>query len=524
MKRPAAVLLAVGAAAAALLPLYGEIRSTALTHPEWARLLLRAIHNTDVTEQSATASQVFNLLSWRESLTYPAERYYAADRVEMGSDASASCVKGRGEVGEVSYRLAVIRGGRYRFRARVRGSGATVVEEIGSLADAKPIANFRMAPNADMEWIEAGQHRLSPGSYVASLHVPADACVSHIEVVPPCLPPIEPVGGWKPRAVTQASDVAVTVLKAIELESELPPAAAALERAGSDFLVDESTGQPQALPVAGGPEAAWLRGGVAGTRALLVVTVPEDGLYNLAVLGRFKNAQRWGLDSCFENVLCPLNDEGLRWRSIATTTFVAGRHVLSVELAPQAVVARVKVERKKDSADDYRATLARLGFDVGAEGPITRKRAGGAADWMKGRGSLSETGRCTDVVFNEPELTRVAGNGLQQPVQQPPVTNRNPPITGDAPVPLQPPGVDPAPNPGGTATPPPVVQQATDTPAPSATPSATPPSTPTTVLPTPPPTPTFTPTATPTAVLPPPSPTATITPVPTQPCGSPPCP
>ena len=54
--------------AVGLVPLFGDPRVTPVTHPLWARLLLRALDMDDTANASSHASQVFGALSWRESL------------------------------------------------------------------------------------------------------------------------------------------------------------------------------------------------------------------------------------------------------------------------------------------------------------------------------------------------------------------------------------------------------------------------------------------------------------------------
>jgi len=505
--------LAAIAAVAALVPLYGDIRSSPVSHPEWARMLLRAIHPAVVLDPSTQASQVFSMLSWRDRLTYRADRYYRAEKIDLTRDGETACVTGSGGPGEVSYRLGIVRPGRYRVRAQLRGAGPEkVVAQVASLDDAAPLATFNIPAAPVMSWVDVGQSRLAPGGYVASFLVPSDSCLANFEIVPPCLQSIEPIGGWKPRAVTQASDVAVTILKALELESELPPAAAATEHSGLDFEIDETTGRPQAIQASAGPEASWLRGGSAGTRAFLMLSVPHDGLYNVAALGRFKTAQRWGLDSCYEAMLCPSEEaEGLRWRSIATLPLMAGRHFLSVDLAPESIVARVKIEQKKNGVEDYIGTLKRLGFDAGPEGPVHRKLAADAVDFLRTKASaIYAAARCSDIDFDlAPPLTRTAeAAGRAQPMQ---LASNPPGETGEGLPPVAAPATDPGLPPFvSTPTPePPVVATPT---LPPATPTLPVPTPPTPTLPTPtPPTPT------------PPTPTPP-TPVPTPPCASPPCP
>src|SRR5262249_56117294 len=57
---------------------------------------------------------------------------------------------------------------------------------------------------------------------------------------PRCVNAIEPVGGWKPEGLTTTADLAVTSLKAIDRESDLPPADLAIEKTGVDFLIEQA--------------------------------------------------------------------------------------------------------------------------------------------------------------------------------------------------------------------------------------------------------------------------------------------
>src|SRR5918995_3267623 len=201
-------------------------------------------------------------------------------------------------------------------------------------------------------------------------------------VAPPCLNPIEPIGGWKSTAVTTVEDVAVTVLKAADLESELPPAATPLERTGGDFEVEvpELT-----LPARGvGFEALALKADHRGLGAVLTVDLPEAGLYTLSAYGVTGAGQRWLGDGCRKAVPFPSDTVG--WRVVMSQPFSAGRHTFTVALAAGAVIERVRLERKKERSTDYLATLRRLGFDPGPDGPVSRDKALEAMRFIQDRG------------------------------------------------------------------------------------------------------------------------------------------
>ena len=57
-----ALLLVV--AAAVLVPLYGAPRGGTVTHPDWARMLVRALDMEGGLPENATPAQVFSALSW----------------------------------------------------------------------------------------------------------------------------------------------------------------------------------------------------------------------------------------------------------------------------------------------------------------------------------------------------------------------------------------------------------------------------------------------------------------------------
>lgn len=430
MKRGSVGLAAV-VTAAALVPLYAYVRPpNPVSHPEWARMLLRGLRLEDMVDTSAVASQVFSMLSWRESLSFPAEKYFHAEGVDLKTEGPARCLVARGAKGEATYRLGVVRPGRYRVRAELRAIAAAppVSVQVSRLGGSDTGASFAMTAPPTIGWTDGQLTHLDSGGYAATFMVPADTCLAHVEVAPPCLNPVEPIGGWQPRSTTTASDVAVTVVKAVDMESELPPAATAVTMAGSDFRVDTAAGQP--LPAALGVEEHWLKATRNGTIATLSLVVPEDGLYSITALGRFSGAQKWLLDGCHEAILCPRNEEGLVWRSIATLSLITGRHMITVTLAPETVIAAVKAERKKTAPQDYVATLKRLGFDVGPEGPITRPRAVDAMNWVRSHVDHLGPAQVCDIEVHQP-ASPAAEPVTRQAASNPPIVD---PPSGEPPI------------------------------------------------------------------------------------------
>jgi hypothetical protein len=433
LRRVKLVALVAGVAVVALLPLYGDPRNSAVTHAEWARMLLRGLDMQDAMQQTSTAAQAFSVLSWKGSLSYRADRFLTGDDVRVEGAGDGRHVVATGEVGEVTYALAVVRGGDYRLRVHVAGTpGRPVSAELARVGEVKPVDAFTMMPTAAMTWVDGGTSHLDPGAYTASVLLPRGTSLEHIEVAPPCLMPIEPPGGWKATAVLLSEHAAVTMVQALDKESELPPADAPIEREAAQFQT-EATATPVAASA--GLEQS-LRGGTGGLRAVVFVDIPEAGLYTLSAFGLKGAGQSWTADSCLKGVVCAdpgTETDVAEWRPVLAAQFAAGRHVFSVLLAPGAVIQRVRVERKKETPADYVATLRRLGFDVGPAGPMPRDRAVDAMRFLEKKAAPMKEARCGDVVLPMEvpgtraglEVAQVAG-----PAQPGPFAGSGPPAFG----------------------------------------------------------------------------------------------
>jgi hypothetical protein len=411
-------LAAVVAVVAVLVPLYGDPRLSAVTHAEWARMLLRGLAMDAALRPGAQASHVFSILSWKDSLSFGAEAYLHGENVSVVTEGGARRVVAPDEAGEVAYPLAVVRGGDYRLRVRIGGDPATpAAAEITRVGETKPSSSFTLVPQSLAGWVDAGTEHLDPGLYTASILLPKGSSLERVEVAPPCLSAIEPPGGWRATAVVQTTDVAVTAVKALDMESELPPAAAPIELGGSHF---QNLGPTITLASGSeGLEKFWVKAGPGGRQASVFVELPERGLYTVSVFGTEVAAQSWRADSCQKAVLCgsptaAALDRGAQWRTVMTTEFAAGGHFFTVNLAGGGAIGRLRLERKKASPDDYLATLRRLGFDPGPNGPISRSKAVDAMAFIQGTRMKLLAAPCGDVP--SPAAVTTADRGLAEPV------------------------------------------------------------------------------------------------------------
>jgi hypothetical protein len=388
-----ALLLLVGIAVVALLPLYGDMRpQAAVSHPEWARMVLRGLGLLrDAPGVNDTAAQAFATLSGRQSRAWSAAQYVRAQRIERFEEQGAPRIRPAGGIGEAVYAFGVAREGHYRLRLHLAAPGPAEAEFTPAGSDAV-LRAFSVPAAATMGWVDAGSLHLDPGAYEAAVLLPEGSELEFVELAPPCLHPIEPRGGWKPTALASTGDVAVTVLQALDLESELPAAATPLEYRGSELQLEDGSREAASSGDGG------FRGGARGARVVLVVEIPETGLYALSVFGTGSGGQRWLADGCRSCVVCPNADPTARWRDVLTGVFPKGQHYFSATLGPNSLIERVRLEQKKDTPADYLATVARLGLELGPEGAITRERAEEARRFLERRRSQRERELCGDIL------------------------------------------------------------------------------------------------------------------------------
>ena len=235
---------------------------------------------------------------------------------------------------------------------------------------------FTVTPAVAMTWMDAGATHLDPGAYTASILLPRGTTLEHVEVAPPCVMPIEPPGGWKAPAVLLSEHAAVTMVQALDKQSELPPSDAPLELEASQFHV-ESGASPVA---ASGTMQESIKGGPGGTRAVVIVELPEAGaLHDLRVRAQGRGPE---LDGRLLPQVRRVRGQGRgrRRHAVASRPHRAVRARAATpspsSSRPAPLLQRVRAERKKDSPGGLRRDrCAASGSDVGPPGPMPRNRA-----------------------------------------------------------------------------------------------------------------------------------------------------
>lgn len=395
-----------GAVAAVLVPLHGDPAAMSLTHAEWARMLVRALDLEPALPLNPTASRVFSLLTWNESLAFAGDEYTHGEGVQSGPGLATAGPGG----GEALFAVAVARPGSYRLRARLQGDPSRpAAAEVTARGKSKAVVRMTLVPPVQEAWVDGGSMELQPGVYNAALLLGAGTQLRRVEIDPPCLSPVEPQGGWRALAPVDRDALAVTTLQAADLEWTLPTAAPPIEVSGRDFRLEAGLRLAAQDEMAEGPRA-----GPEGTRALVFVDVRDDGLYTIWAEGLLGAGQRWTADECRQVVLCPAREGNpqVQWRPVMTGHFTAGRHFFSVDLNEGGWVKRLRAERKRATPADYVSALREQGFDSGPAGAVSRATAVDAMHFVERKRRQLEESACGTLRFLRPDGTLLADTGL----------------------------------------------------------------------------------------------------------------
>ena len=250
------------AAAAVLVPLYGALRGGTVTHPDWARMLVRALEMEGGLPENAAPAQVFSALSWKGSLAFAADRYQRATGVALQASGGTPAAVATEAEGEIVYPLD--RDHRWRLpRARAPGRQSRSAGGGGDRArrpgrprrhrDARAVIDHglggrRRAPPRPRRLLGGGPAPRRRGAGddrggAARASPPSSRCADGRRT------PSRTRWTWRPRWS-----------RPIDKESELPPAAAPIEVSAESFQEESaqrwrSTGRARG---AGGPaRRAW---------------------------------------------------------------------------------------------------------------------------------------------------------------------------------------------------------------------------------------------------------------------------
>lgn len=294
-------------------------------------------------------SDYIQLLKGGRSFRFEAETYrHPDDLVAINSFSSFGEFSGPGWVSAISaptkmrMEFLLPHAGTYRFFATVRLPGHTLMLEGQTWQINEDFPKF--------ERVDLGEITLNAGMKELVIAMPANGSIDYIEFLAPPLTAIMPLTEWEPDAPLTYTDLAVTVLRALDLQSLLPLEGESLlieaeeNATEKSFLTDQRhLGEPH-----GG---YWLRSGAGGGVITLSFPVETAAVYTLNLIaagaksltGTLDDRETWQADF----------PPYLQENTIGTWFLPAGRHQLKIELPARGGVDLLTLLKRRSTSADY---------------------------------------------------------------------------------------------------------------------------------------------------------------------------
>jgi hypothetical protein len=304
-------------------------------------------------------SDYIQLLAGRRSFRFEAETYRNPnDLVAINSFSSFGEFSGPGWVSAISaptklrMEFLLPQAGTYHLFASVRLPGHTLTLEGQSWQINENNPKFQR--------VDLGEIALNAGMKALVIDMPANGSIDYIELLAPPLAAITPLNGWEPDAPLTYADLAVTVLRALDLQSLLPLAGENILIEAEESSADQSFRTDQRH--LGEPHGDfWLRSGASGGVVTLPFSVETAAVYTLKLIaagarslaGTLDEREPWQADF----------PPYLQENTIGTWFLLPGQHQLKIELPARGGIDLLTLLKRRSTAADYRI-LAGLPADA----------------------------------------------------------------------------------------------------------------------------------------------------------------
>jgi hypothetical protein len=367
---------------------YGVAQSTVVTQAEWAVYVAQGLGLDWNLPENPKSNHYLARLNWTKSVEFRASSMLDGSTAQPSADGSIRTASMGPS--EALYEVSMLRAGDYGFRVELAGGGATL-----KVAD----QTFDVyQPSPEPRWVDLDRIPVGPGSHKMSLLLTNGTSARSLGVTPPCMLPVEPIGGWTPLEPLRFDQMAVTLAKALDLEQDLPEIGDATTIRGESFIktlvypFEEQEEQGEDDPF-------WLSSGDSIVTAVARFDVTEPGVYSVEARYISSRPVRWNMDSCLRVVTCPVTPNQIGRRRSLALTLEPGTHEIEVTLAPGAKLDRIDVQRRDGSVGAYLDVVADQGFRLGnANENVTRRQAISAAKRLRDRFMKLATARCDDTL------------------------------------------------------------------------------------------------------------------------------
>ena len=331
------------------LPVAVEAAEQTLTQRDWMINLVDTLGYSFGLPDTPQDADYIKLLEGGRSFRFEAETYrHPDDLVAINDFTSFGEFSGTGWVSAISaptklrINFLLPHSGTYHLFARVRLPGHIL------MLDGQKWEINENSPK--FQRVDLGEATLVAGLKELVVAMPANGSIDYIEFLAPPLTAIMPLSGWEPDALLTYADLAVTTIRALELQNLLPLHGdkILIEAEESSEVKTFNTDQRHLGEPHGG---FWLRSGASGGIITLPFPVETGAVYTLnliaagsrSLIGTLDAVEAWQADF----------PPYLKENAIGTWYLSSGRHELKIELPPRGGIDLLTLLKRRSTAADY---------------------------------------------------------------------------------------------------------------------------------------------------------------------------
>ncbi len=283
-----------------LLPIKGECQF--ITQGEWAKHLVKAMGLEEKgIPENATVNDYISLLKGGESLYIPVEH-----------------------IQRNHFTLDINLNNSGFYTLFVQAEAAKLILRMDESV------HFVQNGNGKIGNLYAGKYILKRGSHKLTIIPQENGSFGPIYLTAPCMPKIEPLGGWQPDKILSFGDKAVTIIKALNMEDRLP--------AEKSFKLNYTNNN----------------GGID-------FYIPEQGVYSFYITVSNRLESEWFVDNCSHaSVVNSNNSSKMVWKEVGTYSLASGQHTLTIKVAKGEINGDILIVKRETSLINYMNLLKKL--------------------------------------------------------------------------------------------------------------------------------------------------------------------
>lgn len=283
-----------------LLPVRGECQY--ITQGEWAKRLVKAMGLEEAgIPKNATINDYISLLKGGESFYIPVET-----------------LKRNNFILDINVNNSGV------YTLFLQAGVAKLILRIDE--------NVRFIQNGEDRFdnLYGGKYVLKRGTHQLTIIPQDNGSFGSIYLTAPCIPKIEPLGGWQPAQPLTFGDKAVTIIKALNMEDRLP--------AVKSFRLNYTNKSDR-----------------------IDFYIPEQGVYSIYLPVSNHLESEWFIDNCYyTSILNSNNSLKPVWKEVGTYSLASGKHTLTIKVKKGKINASMLVVKRDTSLINYMNLLKKL--------------------------------------------------------------------------------------------------------------------------------------------------------------------